>query len=78
MILAETTSTAYLIGTLIGALLGGVIIGLIPFFLGRKYGKSTLGIVGLVVCILGNFLLGFFLSIPACLVFVLIILLTRK
>ncbi len=65
-------------GAIIGSLLAGALIGLIPFFLGRKYGKATLGIVGLVVCILCNFLLGMLLSIPACLVFVLIIMLTRK
>lgn len=75
---AATTSTAYLIGTIIGSILGGVLVGLVPFFLGRKYGKSTLGIIGLVVCILCNFVLGFLLSVPACLIFVLIILLTRK
>lgn len=71
-------STAYVIGTIIGSILGGALVGLIPFFLGRKYGKSTLGIIGLVVCIFCNFLLGFLLSIPACLIFVLIIILTRK
>lgn len=78
--MTETTSlsVAYLFGTIVGALVAGALIGLIPFFLGRKYGKATLGAVGLVVCILCNFLLGMLLSIPACLVFVLIILLTRK
>lgn len=49
--MVETTSTtvAYMFGAIIGSLLAGALIGLIPFFLGRKYGKATLGIVGLVV-----------------------------
>lgn len=71
-------SSASIFGTIIGALIAGVIVGLIPFFLGRKWGKQRLGTVGLVVCILCNFLLGLMLSVPACLVFVIIMLLTRK
>ncbi|MDE6621229.1 MAG: hypothetical protein K2K74_12215 [Lachnospiraceae bacterium] len=69
---------AYFVGLLAGALIGGAIIGLIPFFLGRKWGKQQLGTVGLVVCILCNFLLGLWLSIPACLIIIIVMLLTRK
>ena len=45
------------ISSIVGALVAGVIVGLIPFFLGRKWGKQQLGTIGLVVCILCNFLL---------------------
>ncbi|MDE6221837.1 MAG: hypothetical protein K2G51_15680 [Lachnospiraceae bacterium] len=71
-------NSAYLIGTVVGALFAGALIGLIPFFLGRKWGKQRLGTVGLVVCILCNFLLGIWLSIPACLIIIVVMLLTRK
>lgn len=62
-----------IIATIAGAVIMGGIVGLIPFFLGKKKGFQTLGTVGLLGCILANFLIGLYGSIPVCIVFLIII-----
>jgi len=59
------------IGYLVGALTIGALLGLIPFFLGRKRGVDGLGTAGLICCIIGNF---FGLGIIVAIVFVIVIL----
>lgn len=60
-----------------GALIGGVIFGLIPGIVGYKKGKTGLAVAGFISCIIGSFLLGMFLSIPACIIFTVIICLSK-
>ena len=61
-----------------GAIAMGAIIGLIPFFIGKSRGRTTLGVVFWVLCILGNFIAGLFLSVPICLVTVIILFVMNK
>ncbi len=61
-----------------GSLVAGALIGLIPLILGQKRGMRGVGIGGFIGCIVGSFILGLFLSIPVCLIFTLIILLSKK
>ena len=68
---------AFMAGVLVGALLMGVVIGLIPLIIGIVKEQRTLGIIGLVSCIVGNLILGLLLSIPIALIFSIIIL-TKK
>ena len=62
-----------LVALLIGAVIGGTLCGLIPYFFGRKRGQPTLGIVGLVSCIVGGLIFGIILALPVAGVFTLII-----
>ncbi len=50
-------------GAILGALLGAI-IGLIPLILGIIKKKVKFGIIGFVGAIIGNTILGIFLSIP--------------
>ena len=61
-----------------GALLMGALLGLIPGIVGYKKGKQGLAIGGFIACVVGSFLLGLALSIPACIIFTAIILISSK
>lgn len=58
---------------IIGALIGGCVVGLPPFIWARKKGYNTLGVVSILLCVLGNFILGLYLSIPICIIFLIVI-----
>lgn len=62
-----------LVAMVIGALIGGGLSGLIPYFFGKKRGQPTLGIVGLVCCIVAGLIPGIILALPVAGVFALII-----
>lgn len=62
-----------IISMFFGSLLMGALIGLIPFFYGRKKGHDTMGLVCMLVCMLASFILGLYLSVPACLISVIVI-----
>lgn len=47
-------SNGYLIGVTLGLILAGALLGLIPFFVGRKRGFSGLGTAGLICCMVGS------------------------
>lgn len=64
---------SYMIGTIIGSLIAGCIVGLPPFIWARKKGYNTLGVVSILLCVLGNFILGLFLSVPICIIFLIVI-----
>ena len=64
---------AKLAGLIVGGLVAGALCGLIPFFVGKKRGQSTLGNAGLVSCIIGGALGGIILALPVAGVFALII-----
>ncbi len=63
---------------LVGALIMGIIVGLIPFFLGKKKNNEGIGTAGLIACVVCNIALGLLLSIPCCIIFVIIILVKSK
>ena len=45
---------AKLAGLLVGGLIAGSLCGLIPYFVGKKRGQATLGIIGLVSSKIGR------------------------
>jgi hypothetical protein len=57
----------------IGSLIGGAIFGAVPLAVGFKKEKRGLAIAGFITCIVGSFLLGMLLSVPACIIFTVII-----
>lgn len=61
-----------------GALTKGAILGLIPGIVGYKKGKQGVAIGGFIACVIGSFLLGLFLSVPMCIIFTVIILISSK
>ena len=67
----------FYIGFFIGALVMGSIVGLIPLIAGIVKKKKGLAIAGFITCIICNFIAGVFLSVPAAIVFLLIILLVK-
>lgn len=58
---------------IIGSLIGGCVVGLLPFIWARKKGYNTLGLVSMLLCVLGNFLLGLYLSVPICIILLIVI-----
>jgi hypothetical protein len=50
----ELTYTQFYLYLVIGQVIIGIILGLIPFFLGRKRGKASLGNWGLLVTIIAG------------------------
>lgn len=66
--------TEYQLGVIIGSIIMGAIVGSIPAVTGIVKKKIGLAIGGFFACIVGNFLLGLFLSVPICIVFMFFIL----
>ena len=64
---------AKLAGLIVGGLVAGALCGLIPFFVGKKGGQTTLGNAGLICCIIGGAIGGIILALPVAGVFALII-----
>jgi len=60
-------------GILFGALLGGAIVGLLPLLVGLHRGRRTFAFASWVSCIVANFLLGVFLSVPLAVVLTVIV-----
>jgi len=63
-----------LVAVLFGSIVSGGLVGLIPFFVGKKKNQERIGLIGLLVCMLASIVAGLYLSIPACLITVIIIL----
>ena len=57
----------------IGAVISGGIIGAIPAIAGAVKGKIKLAIGGFFACLFGSIILGMFLSIPFCALFMYLI-----
>ncbi len=60
-------------GILFGAFLGGAIIGLLPLIVGLRRGRRTFAFASWASCIVANFLLGIFLSVPVAVVLTVIV-----
>lgn len=71
-------SSGYGFGLLLGALLMGAAVGAVPMIVGYKKDKKGLGIAGLVCCTVGSLFLGLLLSVPFCVIFTVIIVVTAK
>ncbi len=61
-----------------GSLVMGAIIGLIPYFEGKSLGMKKAGNICWGICILANFLSGLLLSIPVCIVCIIVLLVKAK
>ncbi len=68
--------TDYYVGVIFGSLMMGALLGLIPGIIGYKKGKKGLAIAGFLCCVGGSFILGLFLSIPMCIIFTVLIVLS--
>jgi MFS family permease len=65
--------TSYQIGVIWGAIITGALIGLIFLILALRKGRRKLAIIGFVSCIVANFVLGLFLSIPVFIILCLVL-----
>jgi len=65
-------------GILFGAFLGGAIVGLLPLIVALRRGRRTFAFASWASCILANFLLGIFLSVPLAVVLTVIVLCLEK
>lgn len=63
----------FIIAQILGALLVGALIGAVPLIMGLIKGQNKLAIGGFIACLIGSFVAGFFLSIPLCILFVILI-----
>ncbi len=61
-------------GILVGALIAGAIVGLLPLIVALWRGRRTFALVSWASCILANFILGVFLSIPVAVVLTVVVL----
>ena len=66
-----------IISRIFGSLCMGALIGLIPFLYAKKRGYDTMGLICMLICMLGSFLAGVFLSVPVCLISVIVIALQK-
>lgn len=76
--LAPQQQTAYNMGfragILLGAFIAGAIVGLLPLIVALRRGRRTFAFASWASCILANFLLGIFLSIPVAVVLTVVVL----
>lgn len=57
----------FLLNAMISGIIAGVLVGLIPFFMGRSKNQEKLGLYSLFACGLSGSILGLVLAIPvAC------------
>ena len=63
LFLLQVEITQFQAGALFGAIMG-VVIGLVPLILGIIKNRVKFGVLGFVGAIIGNTILGIFLSIP--------------
>jgi hypothetical protein len=59
----------YGVGLLGGALVVGIVVGLLPFFLARRYRQNKTAWFGFIACIVASLLLGIIGAAPTALVF---------
>ena len=64
--------------SLIGGLIGGGLCGLVPFFIGRKFNRRQVGLIGFFVCLVAGAFRGLILAIPVCIVFTVVLLILRR
>jgi len=64
---------AFIIARIFGSLLMGAVIGAFPLTLGFIKNQKKLAIGGFFACWIGSFVYGLFLSIPLCILFVVLI-----
>lgn len=74
----STYDLAYLIGAILGSLFAGALVGLVPLICGLVKHRVGLAIGGFFACLVANFALGLILSIPACILFTVLIFVTKK
>ena len=60
-------------GMILGSVVSGAIIGAIPAISGAVKGKLNLALGGFFACIVASFILGLFLSVPVCAIFMYLI-----
>lgn len=63
----------FVLGALIGSILSGAVVGAIPAICGAIKHKIGLAIGGFFACLVGSMLLGLFLSVPLCALFLFLI-----
>jgi len=68
---------AYGFGLFGGALIVGIVVGLLPFFLARRYGQRKTAWFGFIACIFASLLFGIVGAAPTALVFVVTIYVRR-
>jgi len=69
---------AFIMAQIFGSLLMGALIGAFPLTIGFIKNQKKLAIGGFFACWIGSFIAGFFLSIPLCILFVVLILRADK
>ena len=65
--------SAYTMGMIFGSFVSVAIIGAIPAISGAVKGKLNLALGGFFACIVASFILGLFLSVPVCAIFMYLI-----
>ncbi len=70
---SSNSALSNLLPIVLGSLIMGLILGLIPFIVGRIKDQRGLAIGGLICCIIGSFVLGLILSVPICIIFTVLI-----
>lgn len=69
--------SVYLIASLIGAAVVGFVFGLVPLICGLIKKRVGLAIGGFAACLVGGFILGLILALPMCVLFTVLIFVTK-
>lgn len=70
-------NSTHLIGLLLGALVVGIFCGLAPLIAGKVKNQLRLGVIGFICCVVGGFILGLIIALPAAVIFTLVIALKK-
>lgn len=70
--------SSYLFGVIVGSLVMGCIVGLPSFLWARYKGCNTVGIVCMLCCLVGHFILGLMLSIPIGIICLIVVALQKS
>lgn len=69
--------SVYLVASIIGALAVGFAFGLVPLICGLVKKRVGLAIGGFAACLVGGFILGLILALPMCVLFTVLIFVTK-
>jgi hypothetical protein len=65
-------------GVIFGALFAGCICGLLPLYIGKRIGRTRLGVAGFVTCLVSGGFYGIRLALPVMILFTVVIVILAK
>jgi len=74
----QPATVGYWVGVFAGGFVVGLLCGLVPFFVGRKKDRASLGVAGLIACVVSGLILGIILALPVAIIFTAVIVVSAR